>query len=103
MALAGEQGLAFWQNGKKPELQWDDIDTRESCANTIAPLGAPQDNEQACRIVFFNWHNCVNTKVQNQLGQVAGMRYVSRSGDVVLDRAAYGGITAFKSLPAAPG
>ncbi len=64
-----EQGLASWQNGEKPELQWDDIDTRESCANTIAPLGAPQDNEQACRIVFFNWHNCVNTKVQNQLGR----------------------------------
>jgi len=35
-------------------------------------------------------------------GQVAGMRYVSGSGDVALDRAAYGGITAsnpFQPLP----
>jgi hypothetical protein len=63
-----EQGLAFWQNGKKPELQWDDIDTRESCGNTIASLGAAPDNEQACRIVFFDWQNCVNTKIQTQLG-----------------------------------
>jgi TonB family protein len=36
-------------------------------------------------------------------GKVAGMRYVSGSGDVALDRAAYGGITAsnpFQPLPA---
>ncbi len=36
-------------------------------------------------------------------GQIAGMRYVSGSGDVALDRAAYGGITAsnpFQPLPA---
>jgi len=36
-------------------------------------------------------------------GQIAGLRYVSSSGDVALDRAAYGGITTsnpFRPLPA---
>jgi TonB family protein len=35
-------------------------------------------------------------------GQVAGMRYVSGSGDVALDRAAYGGITASNPFPPLP-
>ena len=35
-------------------------------------------------------------------GQVAGMRYVSSSGDVTLDRAAYGGITASSPFPPLP-
>jgi TonB family protein len=36
-------------------------------------------------------------------GQVAGMRYVFGSGDVALDRAAYGGITASNPFPPLPG
>jgi outer membrane biosynthesis protein TonB len=36
-------------------------------------------------------------------GQIAGMRYVSGSGDVALDRAAYGGITASNPFPPLPG
>jgi TonB family protein len=36
-------------------------------------------------------------------GQVAGMRYISGSGDVALDRAAYGGITASNPFPPLPG
>ncbi len=36
-------------------------------------------------------------------GQVAGMRYVAGSGDVALDRAAYGGITASNPFPPLPG
>jgi TonB family protein len=36
-------------------------------------------------------------------GQVAGMRYVYGSGDVALDRAAYGGITASNPFPPLPG
>ncbi|MGH9513650.1 MAG: TonB family protein [Terriglobales bacterium] len=36
-------------------------------------------------------------------GKVAGMRYVSGSGDVALDRAAYGGITASNPFPPLPG
>ena len=36
-------------------------------------------------------------------GQVAGMRYVSGSGDVALDRAAYGGITASNPFQPLPG
>jgi TonB family protein len=35
-------------------------------------------------------------------GQVAGLRIVSPSGDVALDRAAYGGITASKPFPPLP-
>ena len=35
-------------------------------------------------------------------GQVAGLHYVSSSGDVVLDRAAYGGITASNPFPPLP-
>ena len=35
-------------------------------------------------------------------GKVAGMRYVSDSGDVALDRAAYGGITASNPFPPLP-
>jgi TonB family protein len=35
-------------------------------------------------------------------GQVAGLRYVSGSGDVALDRAAYGGITASNPFPPLP-
>lgn len=35
-------------------------------------------------------------------GKVAGMRYVSSSGDVSLDRAAYGGITASNPFPPLP-
>jgi len=35
-------------------------------------------------------------------GQLAGLHYVSGSGDVVLDRAAYGGITASDPLPPLP-
>ena len=35
-------------------------------------------------------------------GQIAGLRYVSGSGDVALDRAAYGGITASTPFPALP-
>ena len=35
-------------------------------------------------------------------GQVAGMRYVFGSGDVALDRAAYGGITASNPFPPLP-
>jgi TonB family protein len=35
-------------------------------------------------------------------GKVAGMRYVSGSGDVALDRAAYGGITASNPFPPLP-
>ncbi|HVO80515.1 MAG TPA: TonB family protein [Terriglobales bacterium] len=36
-------------------------------------------------------------------GRVAGLRYVSSSGDVSLDRAAYGGITASNPFPPLPG
>lgn len=36
-------------------------------------------------------------------GQVAGIRYVNGSGDVALDRAAYGGITASNPFPPLPG
>lgn len=35
-------------------------------------------------------------------GQIAGLRYVSGSGDVALDRAAYGGITASTPFPPLP-
>jgi len=35
-------------------------------------------------------------------GQIAGMRYVSGSGDVALDRAAYGGITSSNPFPPLP-
>jgi len=35
-------------------------------------------------------------------GKVAGLRYVSGSGDVALDRAAYGGITASNPFPPLP-
>jgi TonB family protein len=35
-------------------------------------------------------------------GKVTGMRYVSGSGDVALDRAAYGGITASNPFPPLP-
>jgi len=35
-------------------------------------------------------------------GKIAGMRYVSGSGDVALDRAAYGGITASNPFPPLP-
>jgi TonB family protein len=35
-------------------------------------------------------------------GKVAGMQYVSSSGDVALDRAAYGGITASNPFPPLP-
>jgi len=35
-------------------------------------------------------------------GKVAGMRYISGSGDVALDRAAYGGITASNPFPPLP-
>ncbi len=35
-------------------------------------------------------------------GQVAGLRYVTGSGDVALDRAAYGGITASNPFPPLP-
>ena len=35
-------------------------------------------------------------------GKVAGMHYVSGSGDVALDRAAYGGITASNPFPPLP-
>jgi TonB family protein len=36
-------------------------------------------------------------------GQIAGLRYISGSGDVALDRAAYGGITASNPFPPLPG
>ncbi len=36
-------------------------------------------------------------------GQIAGLRYVTGSGDVALDRAAYGGITASNPFPPLPG
>lgn len=35
-------------------------------------------------------------------GQIAGLRYLSGSGDVALDRAAYGGITASDPFPSLP-
>jgi TonB family protein len=35
-------------------------------------------------------------------GQVAGLQIVGTSGDVALDRAAYGGITASKPFPPLP-
>ena len=35
-------------------------------------------------------------------GRVAGMKYVFMSGDVALDRAAYGGITASDPFPPLP-
>ena len=35
-------------------------------------------------------------------GQVAGLQIVATSGDVALDRAAYGGITASKPFPPLP-
>jgi len=35
-------------------------------------------------------------------GQIAGLRYVNGSGDVALDRAAYGGITASNPFPPLP-
>jgi TonB family protein len=36
-------------------------------------------------------------------GRVAGLRIISSSGDIALDRAAYGGITYSNPLPALPG
>ena len=36
-------------------------------------------------------------------GQIAGLHYVSGSGDVALDRAAYGGITSSNPFPPLPG
>src|SRR5260370_690125 len=36
-------------------------------------------------------------------GQVEGMRYISSSGDVAMDRAAYGGIIASNPFPSLPG
>ncbi|HZP17647.1 MAG TPA: TonB C-terminal domain-containing protein, partial [Terriglobales bacterium] len=38
----------------------------------------------------------------NRNGQIAGLRYVDGSGDVALDRAAYGGITASTPFPPLP-
>ncbi len=67
--------------------------------------------------VKVNWYNLIPESARAPLmkkgkvsiefailkdGKVAGMRYVSDSGDVALDRAAYGGITASNPFPPLP-
>jgi len=67
--------------------------------------------------VRLNWYNLIPEVARAPLmkkgrvslefaitkdGKVAGLRYVSSSGDVALDRAAYGGITASNPFPPLP-
>jgi TonB family protein len=66
------------------------------------------------REVKRNWYNLIPESVEFKKGvvalqfsilkngQVAGLQYVSPSGDVALDRAAYGGITASDPFPPLP-
>jgi TonB family protein len=73
--------------------------------------------QQVQQIVKRNWYPLVPESAESPLykkgkvyivftilrdGQVAGMHYVSSSGDVALDRAAYAGISASNPFPSLP-
>src|SRR6185503_5530513 len=74
--------------------------------------------QRVLQVVRENWYAVIPPSAQAPLlkrgkvaiefsilknGQVGGIAYVSTSGDVALDRAAYGGITASNPFPRLPG
>ena len=77
-----------------PYLQRILHDVKENWYNIIPPSAeAPLYKKGKVSIEFAILKN----------GQIAGLRYVNGSGDVALDRAAYGGITASTPFPPLPG
>ena len=76
-----------------PYLQRILHDVKENWYNIIPPSAeAPLYKKGKVSIEFAILKN----------GQIAGLRYVNGSGDVALDRAAYGGITASTPFPPLP-
>jgi len=63
-----EQELGYITNGEIPGLEWQNIDAREKCAPTVEKLRSSTDIHAGCKIVFFDWHNCVNDAALHQLG-----------------------------------
>jgi hypothetical protein len=64
-----EQELEFLSAGSLPPTKWDDIETRDRCNWTIQKLHRAKSSLQQCRAVLFDWGNCVNKVVQEQIGK----------------------------------
>jgi len=103
----GNYGLGL---GKKPTAKMGPLDV---LSDTMGVDFGPY-LQRVLHDVRMNWYNVIPESASMKKGKVtiefailkngtvAGMRYVSSSGDVALDRAAYGGITGsnpFQPLP----
>jgi hypothetical protein len=58
------QELAFLKSGTAPDTEFTGIDL-DRCR--VHPQTLPET--QACKQVFYNWHNCTNKTVREQLGE----------------------------------
>jgi TonB family protein len=105
----GDYGLGQGGQGKV-------VDQLEVMSDTMGVDFGPY-LQRVLHDVRLNWYNLIPEVARAPLmkkgkvsiefaitkdGKVAGMQYVSSSGDVALDRAAYGGITASNPFPPLP-
>jgi outer membrane biosynthesis protein TonB len=106
---AGDLGLGQ----RQPTMRMGDVDiTSDTMGVDFGPY-----LQRVLHDVKQNWYNLIPESAMPPLlkkgklsiefaitktGQIAGLRYVTGSGDVALDRAAYGGITASNPFPPLP-
>ena len=106
---AGDLGLGQ----RQPTMRMGDVDiTSDTMGVDFGPY-----LQRVLHDVKQNWYNLIPESAMPPLlkkgklsiefaitktGQIAGLRYVSSSEDVALDRAAYGGITASNPFPPLP-
>ena len=64
----GVQELQFLETGTSPGLEFDGIDARQSCASVVDQIGKAPNQEEACKLAVFSWHNCVANAARPHLG-----------------------------------
>jgi hypothetical protein len=63
-----EQELEFLSVGRQPPTQWEDIESGHRCHWTIDKLRRAKNPLQKCKAVLFDWGNCMNKAVEDQIG-----------------------------------
>jgi hypothetical protein len=63
-----EQELGYVASNEAPALEWQDVDCREKCDGMSERLRNSRSKNDECRIVFLEWHNCMNKCSLDQLG-----------------------------------
>lgn len=110
---AGDSGYGLGQGGRQPTARMGPLDV---LSDTMGVDFGPY-LQRVLHDVRMNWYNLIPEAARAPLmkkgkvsiefaitkdGKVAGMKLVSTSGDVALDRGAWGGITASNPFPPLP-